>query len=394
MKIDLMKNEEYKKFEKGRAESSQRNNIVTMRLYMDWAGRNPTELIDDAEKDFKLNRRNRGATKQRLNDFYTYLTTDYKSNHQKTKGKPLSSATARIRVSTLSVFYSANGFPLGKIEYSKGSLLPKKINKRYEYTPDDIKKCVETATSKRDKAILTFGYQGGFDAKTLSMLDLGDFDDKTLQDLLNDKMPVTPIVLNELEREKSGIRFYTCLGYDSINYLRLYLTERKNRGEKLTLDSPVFALDRIRNGSSGRIKTENIHNVMRQVVMKSGILSKERLDRSDFNIAGFHSLRSTFSRRLEFAGMSPVYIDYMQGHKIAHGGAYRSPHPKKLLEKYAEFEEVLMVSGGHKGFSDIEAKLKTELTEQGYKLKGMRKELDEHKEIIADIMKVLPKLKA
>ena len=41
---------------------------------------------------------------------------------------------------------------------------------------------------------------------------------------------------------------------------------------------------------------------------------------------------------------APPYIDYMQGHSLSHGGAYRKPSPRKLLDKYREYEEALSMS--------------------------------------------------
>ncbi|NOZ59769.1 MAG: hypothetical protein GXO66_09400 [Euryarchaeota archaeon] len=75
---------------------------------------------------------------------------------------------------------------------------------------------------------------------------------------------------------------------------------------------------------------------MRSVVIKAEVITKERLERTDFNPAGYLALRATFSKRLEYAGMPPAYIDYMQRHALPHGGAYRKPNSKKLLEKYKE----------------------------------------------------------
>ena len=110
------------------------------------------------------------------------------------------------------------------------------------------------------------------------------------------------------------------------------------------LDSPVFVKEGYQKNKGERITKNNVHDTMREIVLKAGIVSKERLERADINPCGFHALRATFSRRLEYAGMPVAYIDYCQGHALPHGGAYRRPNPEKLLEKYREFEHVLSLS--------------------------------------------------
>lgn len=350
---------EYKDFVRGKKGPQLANCKHYLNEFVKWAQLTPKQLIEEAINNNKEQLRGVPKGQKRIEDFFTYLTTDYIKKKGKNQGKPMGGTTARTMCYALKKFYSRSGIYIDKLELKR--VVGKKENKRLEYSPQDARKAIETATSKRDKTLITFGYQGGFDAKTVTNLNLGDFSDKDLSMLLNDETPETPILLH-LVREKEGVDHHTCLGYDSMNFFRAYLTERRQRGEKLNLDSPAFVLDRTRdNNKSGRMKEHLLHHLMRTVVVKAGIVSQERLDRADFNIAGYHSLRATFSRRLEYAGMSPAYIDYMQGHRLPHNGAYRSPHPKKLLEKYKEFEHVLSLSQGPKTLSEIEDKLQKDI---------------------------------
>jgi integrase/recombinase XerD len=334
-----------------------------------WSKLTPKQLVEEAISNNNKPLRGVPKAQERLEDFFTYLTTDFKKVRGRNPGKPLGGQTARQMVYCIKKFYARNGVYIEEVELKKVG--GKKENKRLEHSPQDIRKMIEAASSKRDKALIAFGYQGGFDAKTVTLLDLGDFSDKVLSTLKQNQIPDTPILLH-LIREKEGIDFNTCLGYDSMNFFRAYLNERRQRGEDLSLDSPAFVLDRTReNNETGRLKEHLLHHMMRTVVVKAGIVSRERLDRADFNIAGYHSLRGTFSRRLEYAGMSPAYIDYMQGHKLPHNGAYRTPHPKKLLEKYKEFEHVLSISEGPKTLTEMTDELKKELAQRDFQIKGM-----------------------
>ena len=168
---------------------------------------------------------------------------------------------------------------------------------------------VEAAGSARDMALILFGYQGGFDADTVVRLNMTDLSDKQFKDLVENKTPDTPLMLHVV-REKEGIDYHTCLGYDAMDAFRQYIQLRKNTGESITLDSPAFRKEYKRNGKQfGRMGKILIAQVMKKIVIKAGVMSQERLDRSDINPAGYHALRSTFSRRLEYAGMPPPYIE-------------------------------------------------------------------------------------
>lgn len=361
--VKKMRNiEEYNETEKwlsGIKDTTAKSYKSVMRRFVSFSGLDPRQLIDEAEEDFSRPRRERGKVQKRLKDFYTYLVKEYvpkRRRNGKDKRVGISPYRASTMIGSLRSFYEKNGFPLGKINLPKAA--PKKENARIEFSPRDIKAMIEVAPTKRDKALILFGYQGGMDVDTVVRLELGDFQDKDVEKLLNNKVPDTPVLLH-IVRGKAGIDFHTCLGYDAMDAFRAYIHERKLRGEELTLSSPAFVKEGSKKYSWQRIDKALVHNLMRNVAVTAGVVSKERLERADFNIAGFHALRGTFSRRLEFAGMPPAYIDYMQGHSLPHNGAYRKPHPRKLLAKYKEFEHALSISDLPASAKGIDEKLKT-----------------------------------
>ena len=398
--IPEFEQEEFKKWTTGLKPSSLNNYRNAMKLYMSFTGLEPVQLIDEAELDFKRPRRERGIMKERLVGFYIWLTTVYKPSKglNARKGRPgLSPYKARAIVGYLKTFYARNGFPLTS-NIRLPSVAPKKENARVELSPRDVKHMVESASSGRDRALILFGYQGGFDADTVVRINLGDFSDKQVKDLLANKTPDTPLLLHVV-REKEGIDFHTCLGYDAMDAFRQYIQLRKNMGEKLNLDSPAFRKEYTKGLTRlTRMNKILIAQMMRTVALKSGVMSKERLERCDINPAGYHALRSTFSRRLEYLGMPPPYIDYMQGHSLPHGGAYRKPSPRKLLDKYREFEEALSISQAPKTVTDLEEKFNKEIEKRDYIITGMEerinkveeelKTLDQVKNLSAEIQEI------
>jgi hypothetical protein len=128
---------------------------------------------------------------------------------------------------------------------------------------------------------------------------------------------------------------------------------------------------------------------MREAVVKAGIVDEKTLEYSDLNPGGYHALRSSFSRRLEYAGMPVAYFDYMQGHSLPYGGAYRKPNPKKLLDKYREFGHVLEVSETPLTYREVEEKMREELEKRDYLIKGMEgriKELEKRFEVFSALV--------
>ncbi len=184
-------------------------------------------------------------------------------------------------------------------------------------------------------------------------------------------------------RQKEGVDFHTCFGYSAAEHLIIYLWERVRDGEVLTASTPVYSravynIGRVRNGGY-RITTNIIQKMMRKNVVRAGVLSAEVLKTSDINPAGYHALRSSFSKRLDFAGMPTTYIDYMQGHTLPFGGVYRRPNPQKLREKYREFEGALTVGERFKDIQMIEAHYKKEIQNLKYINEGRAKKFDDLK---------------
>lgn len=379
--------EEFKNWVRGIKPSTQRQYRMVLNLYCKTSGLTPKQLIDEAEGDLKLPRRKRSAPQKRLGKFYQYLVDEHVVERGRRKGKKgISPYAARVRVGSLKSFYKENGYPLNSLRLPKAK--PKGENQRLYLSPQDIRRMVEVAPSWRDKALILFGYQGAFDVKTVLKLDLGDFQDKDLEKLLKNEMPKTPILLHVV-RKKEEIDYHTCLGHDAVDAFRAYLQERRVRKEELTLDSPAFVKEGSRKYSQQRVPRHLVHHLMREVAVKAGVVSRERLDRADFNIAGYHALRSTFSRRMQHDGFPSMYIEYCQGHSLPHNGAYRKPTPEQLLEKYRDYEETISISKAPKTYREVEEELRREIEKRDYQIEGMEQRLKAMEKDLA----IIPELK-
>ncbi len=343
------------------------NYLTDFRKYMQFTGLTPKQMIDEAEAELKLPRRQRGKVKQRILEFYEWLLNEY-TTKKKVRGKRkkgLTNYRARIAVRGILSFYRKNGITIN-VKLPKA--VPKKENFRIELSPGDVKRMVAKAGSLRNKAIILLGFQSGLDAKTVTMLDIADLPRGVLDAIKRhrgnpekvlEEVP-TPWLLH-IVREKAAVNFHTCLGRDGAEALILHLWERIQKGEELTLRSPLFVREekgyhKLRGTEERRIEERHIHEFMRTLPVEAGIIEPERVARSDINPCGFHSLRASFSRILKANGMPESFVEYMMGHSLPYNAAYSKPLPEKLVEAYREHEHALSISATST-LGDVEAKI-------------------------------------
>ena len=178
-------------------------------------------------------------------------------------------------------------------------------------------------------------------------------------------------LLIHLERKKSNTTYRTCLGFDAVSAIKLYLHERSipryrcktcshtwtrkrlhcalpnctgevvEYAETLTYDSPLF----MQTHHTRRLRGNELMALMRQYVIRSGLLPKERINRANKNPAGTHALRSAMSSILQFHGINQEVINGFLGHRVAYDSAYSRLGEKELLEIYSGVAKHLSVTG-------------------------------------------------
>jgi len=338
--------------------------------YLDYTGLNPTELIDEIERDREKPRRERGGVEQRLLEFHKYLTTDFVRRRagSERKSKGVSSSMAACYLGAIRGFYKANGFPL-MMRTPKGT--PKKENVKLSLAPKDVKLLVDHAPTLRDRAILLMMFQGGFDVSTICSLNYGDI----AREFEAGKIPMIIHVV----REKEGVGYYTCVGKETVEVLTAYLKERRiNR--KLKLSDPLFTLEGAKKLTFERITTNLIQNMLRAVVIKSELVSNEELETADMNPARPHALRSAFSTTLRLNGFNDGVVDFMMGHTVPYNGAYFIPPEEKLREMYKGVESCLSINEVSKTVGALDEKVNSYrgvLEDQRVEIDRLKSQLNE-----------------
>ena len=332
---ELREDPDVKKWLSRVKESSTRPYALCFRRYLIFAGMTPSELLDEFETDKNNGRKDRGKPEQRLMEFFNKMLKEGNSKKY-----------CALHFTAVRSFYKTFGCVL---TLKTPKAIPKKENRKRELTPQDVKKIVEHAPTLRDRAIILMMFQGGFDVSTLCSLNYEDVN----RELEGGKDPLKIAVI----REKEDVEYFTFISTDAIDVLKAYLDERRASCEAIHLDSPLFVKEGYAKLSRERITPNLIQKMMRETVVKAGIVTKDEMERADMNPARPHALRSAFSTILRLNGFDPLVIDHMQGHNLPYNGAYYIPPPEKVREVYAEVAPQLSINQSAKTTKELESKL-------------------------------------
>ena len=334
------------------------------RVYAQYTKLSPSQMIDEAIEDSKRDPRDkRDVLLTRLLGFYTYLKNDYlkksrgKGEHKVT-GKGVSDKLAQMMVSAIRSFYST--YDLVVVMKGRRRIPRAKVeNRRMIVGAEQVKVLVDNARSPRDRAIILTNFQGGLDVSTLCSLRYGD----VAEGLTKNEYPLKL----DLHRPKTGTDFYTFLGKDAIEALKIYLADMKQRGVAFTHNTPLFVQGR----GKAAMKTENIQAVMREVALRSGFIDDTNNGNS-FNILGPHALRESFGSIMTNSGVPDTVVDFWHGHEIGEmAEAYRSVQFESLKKMYLDREKLISISAQKVDVLEIENKVRLEIEQSSKQLQLM-----------------------
>lgn len=345
-KLNLEKYPEYENWILGVADSTAKHYKSALREYCNFTGMNPRELIDQAEEDRNKPRRERSETERMLREFKRYL--------KERKGSP---TTVKHKFAIVKSFYSDNNFPQ-KEKIPKANPQNKEIKLRKRH----VRKLVNHAPTLRDKAIILMGFQAGMDVSTVCSLNYGD----VAEGLERDEKPL----LIETERPKKKVQYRTFIASDGIEALKAYLRHREKKFGKPKWDDPLFVKEErkvkkrneegepIEYYEPERIETDNIHKMMREIAVESGLVSEDRMEKAPMNPARFHGLRKGFSTILENEGVNQNVIEGMMGHEVPYNGAYSQHTDEELRAIYRRASSELSISEIPEYAKDQEERIK------------------------------------
>jgi len=217
----------------------------------------------------------------------------------------LAPGTISNHVKGVKALYRVNGIPLQ---------LPYRLSKRVKYhdrspTPEELQHLLQIA-DLREKVVISLLALSGFRVGTLCKLKYRH----VKKDLEENRIPLHIYVESEIV--KGHYREYdTFLGQEGVEYLRMYLNERRmgsRRGsippEEVTDDSPLIRDNRFRNPQP--LSPCRIHSTLHKLYERAGLIhGKNRR----YQVRA-HSLRKYFKTQLTALGVDRDYAEYMMGH--------------------------------------------------------------------------------
>ena len=334
---------EVDKWLKGKKSGTQRNYISALSAYIEFTGLNPTQLIDEVEADREKSARERGAPEQRVKGFREWLVTEYRQKTRGPRDRPkkrrdkigVSETLANVYCMAVKSFYRDNGF---KLHVKLGKASAKKENFKLIIRAPEVSKLLSASTSLRDKAIIKFMYESCQGVSEVCSLNYGDI--KRYKEVGQE------IWQFHMIRKKTSTEYYTEIGEECIEFLRLYFEERKRTGEKLNHLSPLFVKEGAQKLSRQRITSNLIEGMLKNLAIKSGLVTEEQMERADINPARPHALRSSSMSVLKLAGYPEKAVEFRCGHELnGNDQAYYMTRPEETRKLFRKFYHALRVKG-------------------------------------------------
>ncbi len=208
------------------------------------------------------------------------------------------------------------------------------------YTQHQVAQLVDAADNLRDKALVTFLAQSGQRIGVTTSIKLRHIDLEQSAPVI---VEVPPILRNHkghnVNKAQTSYRF--AIGEDTVNYLRLMIEDRTQRGEELDQDSWLFRShsrwfmgDGVRKVSRSTrgdcLSIFRAGTIIRKLAMSRGL--QQRYDKR--YLFHPHGFRRYWKHQLRVGGVDSVLLDYMMGHVVGYGGAYDRWTLDDIREQY------------------------------------------------------------
>lgn len=309
---------------KPRRKSTEITHIQRIRIFCNFLGKKPAELIKEAEED--ENNRIR-MKKRRIRKYFI----EY-SKYLRDKGR--SQYTISNHFSSIKSFYRNSEIELPQISINSRSELKRARNESIP-SKKDIRKALKHCKFKYQAIILLMS-SSGMGSGEIRNLTYGNFLDAIDEHLEYENFDVEKIdkMLDKKEniigtwnvyRQKQGNSYYTFSSPESIKAIIDYLIERqKKNGIIRDKDTPLF------ENFGKKIPEYSFSKNFQRINDEAGFgrSGRQRYFKS-------HNLRKYFASTLHKNGLSQINIDWLLGHEInGVNASYIKADPSKLKEEY------------------------------------------------------------
>ena len=374
---------------RSRRPSTKSQYVTRIRVYANFTGKSPTQLIEEAEteEEHGIKLRNR-----KINDYFYEF-------HEKLETQGMLPSTINGYFDTVKAFYRHYDIQLPKLKIA--------LNNNENWSMEDIptlehiREAVKVCNI-RDKSILLLMLSSGMGSGEIRNLKYRDFINSVeeyVQLSDEDKLNIPKIAFElrkiddaigmwKIHRFKTGMPYITFNSPESTQAIVDYLVHRENNNRAVEkLEDPLFV-----SSYKTQITSQGVVYVFRRINDRANFgRSKDRNRR----FLTSHTMRKLFTTNLYNKGVDQLAVDWMLGHKVNPvTEAYFKNDPQTLKAKYIDafenltLEKVKVKNVTTQQYDELLEKLKikeedqdrlekrVDLMEKLLADKGVRKELD------------------
>ena len=268
--------------------------LSALRRFCEFSGNNPVELIEMRDSEINNNDHNhRTGIRDLILDFRTYL------EKEKYAPKTINAMDGSIRGFFTAVL--GKGAMINVKNYHNAYV---SIKKDLVPTLEELHKILDVCNIE-EKFRIIFLAQTGMRISDALSLKIGDIQREL--DLGN--IPLAITYLPEKDRESIGERM-TFLASDGVQILKAYIEYRKQLGEVITPQSPLFS-SRTNRGEKA-IGDDKVNKMLKSVAHRAGLNGTW-----PYGILRAHSFRKFFITQMTNHGVQDKIVDFFVGHAVS-----------------------------------------------------------------------------
>jgi len=393
---ELKKDKMIQKWIKNRTTSEEtvKGYLQTMQKYTDFIGKSPTELILEAEDEFRagLPMRDRNIETY-LIDFRDYLAGKNPKNSDAPQPK-LSATTQQTRLHGVISFYNYHGIQLPVLPKSMSRAVPE-LKRKVIPEKEDIQKLIPYC-DPLEKALVLVGISSGLSAVDLANLKINNLSYDT----------ETGITIIHIIRQKTNFEFHTFLTPEATSAVQEYLKYRNRQGRNVS--ESIYIKNRVESECGYlfirryiedeylQTRDEELRKFEKRsiIALYAELSNKAQMnaEKGEYNLIRTHNMRRYFYDNLEKTDIKKSDLEYMAAHSVDGTTAgYWRAHPKHLFEVYRKHMHVLAIQKEFDPTQSVEfqemvkqneelTKIAATATVENEEIKALRAEIEKLKE--------------
>ena len=272
--FDMLKDPEVKRWYNNMREGSQTTADTSIRrfgLFCEFVKKSPKELLELNEKD--------------RND----LLVDFVSAFRNHDGTEKSGTYLQAMVKPVRSWYTFNGMPITRKVKIKGSNSRPSLKNERVPTREELKNIFLSGDSRERLACAIMAFSGVRpqvlgNYKGTDGLRISDIADMEIKDgkVSFRKIPVRVVIRSELSKKDN--EYFSFIGEEGANYLRIYIEERIKEGEVLIPETPIMTPSKMKiRADVPFITTTTIGDLIRNTIRRSGLNQRPYVLRKYFD---------------------------------------------------------------------------------------------------------------